>query len=470
MTLRKQKLAVVFIGLVIAILLLEISLRIASNILVMNRTLPLARGYSKNNFNIVCIGDSFTFGLGADKGDDYPSQLQRILNDRYPQLNIQVINEGLLSGTSSLALKECDRIIGAYNPKICIILIGTTDPYNMEGINLGCMQRPPLYIKIDSYLSNLAVYKLAKYLAFNIANKLNLNRIKNNGYSPQRILKRNRNQAVIMSYDKRLQQLQRMKKETAALLKNRKFNRAIPLLEQILKEDKYDPDIYFGLGWAYRDCGRLSDAESILRKGIALFPEDDILYQKLGNCLLSRGAFKEAMVALKKAVEFNPDNQLALDELFDVYIRSGVYDERIENLLKMDKSFAILLEEKKSRDHHSYREDFIKEIFLCNIKKITRKIKKSNVIPVFVNYPIRWKWFDDQLAQFCRRENILFIDMHEAFDREIQKTGWDSLFIIDGHCNSRGYRLIAQVIGDGLSSEIKHLPKDGSIMTIKKED
>lgn len=451
MTLRKQKLTVVFIGSVIAILLLEISLRIAGNILVMSRTLPLARGYAKNNFNIVCIGDSFTFGLGADKGDDYPSQLQRILNDRYPQLNIRVINEGLLAGTSSLALKECDRIIGAYNPKICVILIGTTDPHNMEGINLGCMQRPPLYIKIDSYLSNSAVYKLTKYLAFNIASKLNLNRIKNKGYSPQRLLKRN--QAVIMTYNKRLQQ---MKKEAAALLKNRKFYRTIPLLEQILKEDKYDADIYFSLGWAYRDCGRLSDAESILRKGIALFPEDDILYQKLGNCLLSRGAFKEAMVVLKKAVELNPDNQLALDELFDVYMRSGVYDERIENLLKMDKSFAVLLEEKKSWDHHSYREDFIKEIFLCNIKKITRKIKKSNVIPVFVSYP-RQGWFDDQLAQFCRRENILFIDMHEAFDREIQKTGWDNFFITDGHCNSKGYRLMAEVIGEGLVSEIKNL-------------
>lgn len=125
-----------------------------------------------------------------------------------------------------------------------------------------------------------------------------------------------------------------VKDKIELLLNGRKFLEAIPLLEQLIANGIRDPHIYFDLGWVYRDCGKFSEAEAVLKKGLELFPQEDDLYQKLGNCLLSRKVYKEAMIYSKKALELNPSNKVALDELASAYISTDKYDEEIESILE----------------------------------------------------------------------------------------------------------------------------------------
>lgn len=54
---------------------------------------------------ILCLGDSFTFGIGAEKGFSYPDQLSRILEARQCG-RYKVINSGIPGSNSSMIAKS----------------------------------------------------------------------------------------------------------------------------------------------------------------------------------------------------------------------------------------------------------------------------------------------------------------------------------------------------------------------------
>jgi lysophospholipase L1-like esterase len=72
---------------------------------------------------IICFGDSLTFGTGAGKGMDYPSQLAKMT--RKP-----VINRGMPGDTTASALRRLKRDVLSKNPDIVLITLGGNDLKN----------------------------------------------------------------------------------------------------------------------------------------------------------------------------------------------------------------------------------------------------------------------------------------------------------------------------------------------------
>ncbi len=70
--------------------------------------------------NIICFGDSITFGYGANPGEDYPSVLARMMS-------APVINAGIDGDTSSEALKRIDSDVLERDPLLVIIEFGGND-------------------------------------------------------------------------------------------------------------------------------------------------------------------------------------------------------------------------------------------------------------------------------------------------------------------------------------------------------
>jgi lysophospholipase L1-like esterase len=68
---------------------------------------------------IVCFGDSLTYGTGATKGMDYPSQLSKLIG-------LEVINAGVPGDTTAKALNRINEIINM-NPRIVLITLGGND-------------------------------------------------------------------------------------------------------------------------------------------------------------------------------------------------------------------------------------------------------------------------------------------------------------------------------------------------------
>jgi acyl-CoA thioesterase I len=71
---------------------------------------------------IVCFGDSLTYGTGAEKGMDYPSQLSKLIG-------VEVINASVPGDTTAKALNRLNEIINM-NPRIVLITLGGNDLKN----------------------------------------------------------------------------------------------------------------------------------------------------------------------------------------------------------------------------------------------------------------------------------------------------------------------------------------------------
>jgi lysophospholipase L1-like esterase len=76
--------------------------------------------------NIICFGDSLTYGTGAASGMDYPSQLSRLI-DR------QVINAGVPGNTTADGLDRLEDDVLSRSPRLVLITLGGNDLKNGVG-------------------------------------------------------------------------------------------------------------------------------------------------------------------------------------------------------------------------------------------------------------------------------------------------------------------------------------------------
>jgi lysophospholipase L1-like esterase len=78
------------------------------------------RNIDSKGKNIICFGDSLTFGYGAAPGEDYPTALSKLTQ-------IPLINAGIDGDTSTEALKRIDSDVLERNPLLVIIEFGGND-------------------------------------------------------------------------------------------------------------------------------------------------------------------------------------------------------------------------------------------------------------------------------------------------------------------------------------------------------
>jgi len=78
------------------------------------------KNIDSKGINIICFGDSVTFGYGAVPGEDYPSALAKMVD-------LPVINSGIDGDTSSEALKRLKVDVLSRNPLLVIIEFGGND-------------------------------------------------------------------------------------------------------------------------------------------------------------------------------------------------------------------------------------------------------------------------------------------------------------------------------------------------------
>jgi len=78
------------------------------------------KNLESNGKNIICFGDSITFGYGVSSGEDFPSALGKLLK-------IEVINAGIDGDTSVEALKRLDSDVLNREPFLVLVEFGGND-------------------------------------------------------------------------------------------------------------------------------------------------------------------------------------------------------------------------------------------------------------------------------------------------------------------------------------------------------
>jgi lysophospholipase L1-like esterase len=76
-----------------------------------------------NGENIICFGDSLTYGTGAVPGKSYPAQLAEMIGQ-------PVINSGIPGDTTARALQRLERDVLSKSPHMVLITLGGNDMKN----------------------------------------------------------------------------------------------------------------------------------------------------------------------------------------------------------------------------------------------------------------------------------------------------------------------------------------------------
>lgn len=81
----------------------------------------------QGTFRILLLGDSFAEGYGVEESASYQNQLERLLNDRYPQINVEVINAGVQSYSPVLEYIYLLKVGLTFDPDLIFVNVDVTD-------------------------------------------------------------------------------------------------------------------------------------------------------------------------------------------------------------------------------------------------------------------------------------------------------------------------------------------------------
>ena len=86
-----------------------------------------AEAFGVDDYNIVFLGDSFTYGLWLGDRQTIPQVFESLARERYPEKKINVANFGWVSSSPLLSLRLLKDIGKKYHPKLIIQIIDMTD-------------------------------------------------------------------------------------------------------------------------------------------------------------------------------------------------------------------------------------------------------------------------------------------------------------------------------------------------------
>ncbi|MFZ2385976.1 MAG: tetratricopeptide repeat protein [Candidatus Omnitrophota bacterium] len=273
-----KKSAAFLSGGILLFLLLEVFLRLPG--MIMPRQGSPGDGKAANGaYRIFCIGDSFTYGMGAGYSFDYPAQLERMLNSVCRDDRFEVINHGVCSyNTAQLLSRFKAALENGDTPDLIIFLGGGSNYWNFDGRERA------------SPFSHSRVCKLARSLFWEAKERKgggDYRRLSENSYSPDTFYT----------------------EPEGGTLMNISIpgpKTAIPLLKERIWRGRSDSRYYAGLGVALAERGQYDEAEKCFKKGMEIYPGESICYAEMGGLCVSLGRYDEAMKWLEQALKIGP--------------------------------------------------------------------------------------------------------------------------------------------------------------------
>jgi hypothetical protein len=123
------RLRAVLCGVVLGLCAFELALQIAAFVLWRQAGREGAGRTQRSAQVVLCVGDSFTYGLGASTADhSYPARLQRELDAARPGA-FRVVNAGRPGQSSADVLRRLPRQLAEHRPAMVVVLAGYNDRF-----------------------------------------------------------------------------------------------------------------------------------------------------------------------------------------------------------------------------------------------------------------------------------------------------------------------------------------------------
>jgi tetratricopeptide (TPR) repeat protein len=454
-----QKTALVFLGLILSLLLLETGMRLGGFIFLSVQESGNSQSLKqKGAYRILCLGESTTQG-------QYPHLLEQVLNQRNIGVRFSVIDKGQGGANTDFILSRIESYLAEYHPGMVVAMMGIND----NGVKY--YQGMP---ESDTWLfRHCRVYRFVRMHFMHMLEPTSSHLNGGRTSKSERSLKKGatfhpRNDMAYV--------------ESGRLyIAQGKFSQAEDAFKKAIEINPLNARAYIGLGRLYRKQGAFSQAEASFKKAIAIYPRSDKAYEGLGELYMNYGMLSQAEEALTKAFEINPGNEFTLIELGSLYRDQGELAQA-ENLFKKAiginfemgtermnerilRALASLYEEmgkpeltkKYTEMAHQMGSEDNAAVTVKNYLTLKEILDRKGIKLVCVQYPMR------NLASlkriFEKDKNVIFVDNERLFKDAVKQSSYNDYFIDIfagdfGHCNRKGNQLLAHNIADALLREV----------------
>jgi lysophospholipase L1-like esterase len=126
----KRTLRQALIAFVATLLVIEVGLQLASLVARPLLARKPGRDASRDAITILCVGDSHTYGAKLPDEESYPSQLQVLLAERYPEWEFNVVNLGFPGVNSAFIANRLESQILQIRPQLVMVSAGANNTWN----------------------------------------------------------------------------------------------------------------------------------------------------------------------------------------------------------------------------------------------------------------------------------------------------------------------------------------------------
>lgn len=469
-----KKTYLLLLGLILVFFILEFFLQTFS--LLTKKTLArtkITHNYKNNDQVLIfCFGDSFTFGLGAPQGKDYPTQLQEILNANNLNKSFKVVNFGICGSTTTDIMQNFKHQIEANQPDFVIITAGCNDRWAFYDqawkISWAC-----------DLLHRLKTYKLLSILRYNLQQK-------------KEILSKQRTDIKHLPTDKTAL-LNEYILQANILRDKGKFKQAelLYLKTQEIIGKNYAGDLE--LGRCYKLNKEYDLALDLFAALLYKYPDNNELYSEVKDLFTRQDQPLKTIKFCEKFINHFNDNYLIKEILADAYITlggnyliQGKADIALSYYIKSfliaehyDRAYSKLMSictlhpklYRKALQQLSKKENLRKMIkkgnlfsnllpvkfagntlSMINMIKIAQISQAKNITVIFSGYP---QYTPPAIKQVSHLFKIPIVMQEDKFN-DLLKNSDHSQYFSDKykmHCNENGYKVMAE----NISTEILKL-------------
>ncbi len=313
----KNKLLAAMIGVMVILLLLEGGLRVvgAFSSGATDRRPP----QDLDTYTIVCLGDSWTYGIGAAYDKSYPRQLEDLLKALPDKKKIRVINRGVGAYNSSQILHEYKELLrSGVRPDLVIVLSGGANYWNYWGL-YDALKDTSFISAATKCLYRIRVFKLTKLLFLTIKEK-----------------NRDMIHARLASYNVdpspeagNMPQKQDYCTEGWRHVDRNEYDKAVILFKKGLHIDPRESACYLGLGRIYYNQKIPYTAAAWYFKGLAANPHESEFYACMGELYAGQRQYDKAVTWYAKGIAINPNNVRLYLDLGMLFRERERYDDAI---------------------------------------------------------------------------------------------------------------------------------------------
>jgi lysophospholipase L1-like esterase len=405
-------------------------------------------------YTIVCEGDSFTFGIG---GEDFPRQLEAVLNARAGQRLFRVINLGVPGQNSALIADNFEAHLLSHQPDLTIVTTGENNAWN--SIRLRSPRGAPSWrAAVDGALLHLRVYKAAKIMWLGLRHgTFHAAAGERQPTTPEELERYANHLADLNEQDQAPQrtraEVDALRTDPAmALSREGDYEGSLRLMRARVAAGQARLETYTFIAGSCLRLNLVDEAIAALEQGLARFPAgSEEAFSELGWAHERKGDAPAAYRAWKRGLLLFPASGGLYQALVRTYhARSGVwrpaeYERENPRIVENRLHRFLALVAQRYGAVNLYGP--IRESFRADLRAMSDLARRHRVGVIFTSYPEAQY---DVVAEVARERGHRYIDFRPAFrSRFSDRSQYISPDLC--HCNGAGYRFMAEVLADSVA-------------------